>query len=133
MIATRSREVYLSLMTATRLVRVLTILAMLLAPLGMVGEHAAMAMPAAAAAGAHHASNMDQAGHCSEGSGQSEDEKAPASDCLIDCAIACSAIPAIGTQMAGHPPALAIIQPLSLVNRITGLHPESDPPPPRFA
>lgn len=133
MIATRSREVYLRGMTAARLVRLLTLLALLLAPLTMVGEHAAMAMPATPATSAHHEGSAAEAGHCAGMGGQSEDEKAPDRDCLIDCAIACSAIPAVGSGMTDQPIRVAIAQPLPLVGRMSGLHPESDPPPPRIA
>jgi putative hemolysin len=132
MIATRSGEVYLRGIMAARLIRLLTMFALLLAPLTMVGEHAAMAMPAAQDASAHHAAPADQAGHCAKMGGQSEDETTPDSDCLIACAIACSAIPAVGSHMADRPLPVALAQPLSLVGRISGLHPESDPPPPRI-
>lgn len=133
MIASLSFEVYLRGMTAARLIRLLTILALLLAPLGMIGEHAAMAMTAPEAS-AHHAGDAAQAGHCAGMTGQSEDEKkAPDRDCLIDCAIACSAIPAVGNMMGDQPMPAALAQPRPLAGRMSGLHPESDPPPPRIA
>lgn len=133
MIASRARAPYLSGMTAARLVRLLTIFAVLLAPLSMVGERAAMAMPAGPEASAHHSAGPSRAGHCAEMSGQSEDEKAPDTQCLIDCAIACSAIPAGGSQMADQSMPVVMVQPQPLVGRLSGLHPESDPPPPRIA
>ena len=133
MIASRARDVYLRVMTATHLIRLLTIFALLLAPPSIVGEHAAMARPAAPAASAHHAGESDQAGHCAEMSGPLEDEKAPATDCLIDCVIACSTIPAVASQMADQPPPVGLVQPMPLAGRISGLNPEWDPPPPRIA
>ncbi|HEX8444751.1 MAG TPA: hypothetical protein VF631_14000 [Allosphingosinicella sp.] len=134
MIVTRPAENYLHTMVARRLVRILTMLALLLAPLSMVSEHAAMAMPAPTAS-AHHEQAAGQSAHCAEMAGQTqtEDQDSRSGDCLIDCAIACSAIPPLANIVADHtlPPALA--QPLPLVSRIAGLHPESDDPPPRTA
>ena len=129
-IATRSRTAYLPRMVARRLVRFLTMLALLLAPLGMVGQHAAMAIPGTAQAAEHYAENAD---HCAGMSSESEDEGSPNTGCLVDCAVACSAIPALGSEIADQPIALALAQRLALISRVTGLHPESDPPPPRIA
>lgn len=116
-----------------RLVRFLTILAMLFASLGMVSEHAATAVPAAAGAAAHHAESAAPAAHCADTSAQPGDESDRARDCLIDCAIACSAVPAFIGGIALHEPLAAMIEPQPLVRGLRGLHPESDPPPPRNA
>lgn len=140
MIATSSSRSYLRTMTAARLVRLLTIFAMLLAPLGMIGGHAAMATPIASGSMAehhvqpadHHAAGSNEAEPCDDMGGQSEDERSSGDDCLVDCAITCSAIPAAGAMMA-QPATFLVAQPHSLVAVITGRHPESDPPPPRVA
>lgn len=116
-----------------RLVRFLTILAMLFAPLGMVGEHAAMAMPAAADAPAHHAESAAPAAHCADMTAQAGDESDLGKDCMTDCAIACSAVPAFVGGIALHEPLAAMIEPQPLARGLRGLHPESDPPPPRNA
>ena len=133
MIATTAREAYLRGMTAAHLIRLLIVLALLLAPMTMVGEHSAMAMPPAPEASAHHPGDSSEGAHCDEMTGQPLKEKTPDSECLIDCAIACSAIPAVAGQMADQPLAIDLAQPLPLVARISGLHPESDLPPPRTA
>lgn len=134
MIASASTEAYLRPMVARRLVRILTMLALLFAPLSMIGGYAAMAMPAAAAAASHNEQADDQSAHCAEMAGQSEeDDGTSPGDCLTDCAVACSAIPALGSAMADQPMAPAMAQPLALVGRIRGLHPESADPPPRIA
>ena len=136
MIASLSLEAYLRAMVARRLVRILTMLALLLAPVSMIGGHAAMAMPAPAEASAsHHDPAASQSAHCAEMAGQSEDDDDGSSpgDCMTDCAVACSAIPPLGSAMADRPMAPAMGQPLLLVGRIDGLHPESADPPPRIA
>jgi putative hemolysin len=123
-------------MAARHLVRVLTMLALLFAPLSMIGEHAAMAMPAAAeASSSHHVVASDQSAHCAEmgGKSQNNDGGSPPTDCLVDCAVACSAIPALGSAMVDQLMMPAMAQPLPLVGRVRGLHPESADPPPRTA
>jgi hypothetical protein len=110
-------------------------LALLLAPLSMVSEHAAMAMPAMATTAPHHQQADNQPAHCADMAGETQDKEqgSPARDCLIDCAVACSAIPPLNNVVAlqALPPAMA--QPLPLLSSIAGLHPESDDPPPRLA
>lgn len=135
MIATLFPQNYLRTMVARRLVRILTVLALLLAPLSMVGEHAAMAMPATAAPPSHHEQAADQSAHCSEMAGdtQDEDKGSSSGDCQTDCAVACSAIAPLGNAVADQLVVPAIARPLALVSRIAGLHPESDDPPPRTA
>ena len=132
-LASFRNAVYLRGMTAARLIRLLTILALLLAPLSMVDKRAAMAMPSAPAAAMHHAGSADRPAHCPDMAGSSQDETAPDRDCLVDCAISCSAIPAAGSAMVNQPMATSVAQPLPLLGLVSGLHPESDPPPPRFA
>lgn len=116
-------------MSLTRLVRILTILAMLVAPLGMMGGHAAMAMPVPAQPAMDHMAAMSTAGHCADMDKQSEDQRGSG----IDCMIACSALPSAESEIAAHPLAATVVQPIPLVEGLSGLHPESDPPPPRFA
>ena len=136
MIATRTYEPYLRAMVMRRLVRILTMLALLLAPLSMIGGHAAMAMPAEASASSSHLEGAGEPSeHCAEMSGQTEDEgrSSPVGDCLVDCAVACSALPSLGSAMADQAMAPAMAQQLPLESRVRGLHPESDDPPPRNA
>ncbi len=109
---------YFADMLATRLLRIMVMLAMLLAPAGMLGSHAAMATPTETSAAAmdpcdtqKHAPDKDQA--------------------MIDCAIACSAMPA--TADAARPQRLLISPEYRLA---TTLHsegrrpPAATPPPP---
>lgn len=120
-------------MMAMRLVRFLTIFAVLLAPLTMAGGHAAMAMPPAAKAVTHHSEHGMSAGHCAGMSGQSDDPSDRPSGPSIDCMIACSCLPAAGTGIGEHATPVAMVEPPLFSAGLSGLHPESDPPPPRFA
>jgi hypothetical protein len=110
-------------------------LALLLAPLGMKSGNAAMAMPVAAGAAMHHEQAASPSAHCAEMAGESRDDDGGSdpADCLTDCALACSAVPPLGSAIADRPMAPAIAQPLLLIGRVRGLHPESADPPPRTA
>jgi hypothetical protein len=121
-------------MLATRLLRFLIALAMLLAPISMMGTHAAMAMPSPApAAMADHGTAEATAGHCAEmpAPGEQAPDQAPAKS--IDCMIACSCVPpAIGD--IAEPAALpALAQRPALALPLHGLNPKAEPRPPRFS
>jgi hypothetical protein len=110
-------------------------LALLFAPLSMIGGHAAMAMPAAPAAASHHEQSADASVHCAEAGESARDETrgSEEGDCLTDCAVTCSAIPALGSAMTQPPMPPALARPLALAGLVRGLHPESADPPPRTA
>ena len=120
LIAEWLRFAYFRAMRFTRLFQILALFALLLAPAGMLGSHAAMAMPHGAAAGA-----MD---HCA-------DQRAPAEEdrqAMADCAIACTAMPAdeplFGREQMVASPAL-LIGPIPVFD---GSAPELVTPPPRL-
>lgn len=117
-------------MPLTRLLRILTLIAVIFAPLSMAGGHAAMAMPAAPAAMSDHMGAMP-AGHCADMEGK-QDKNGPSAP-SIDCMIACSAMPAADFEVEVHPLTAAFIEPARLVSALHGLSPESDPPPPRIS
>jgi hypothetical protein len=135
MIASRSRQPYAPAMAPRRLFRLLAMLALLLAPLGMRSGDSAMAMPVAADAAMDLEQASSPSAHCAEMASESRDDDGGSSsgDCLTDCAVACSAIPALGSALAERPMAPAIAQPLLRAGRVRGLHPESADPPPRTA
>jgi hypothetical protein len=109
---------------ARHLLRLLTLVALLVAPLGMLGGHAAMAAPKASA----------ESGHCSELGGmehEAPDESPPAKS--IDCAMVCSCVPPAAAPL-DEPPSL--LQPPTAARHRTlalGPNPEADPPPPRLS
>ena len=112
---------YFKQMNLGRLFQLLVLLALLLAPAGMLGSHAAMAMPHQAAASA-----LD---HCTK-------EQAPSGtdrQAMLDCALACTAMPAAAPQIAR---AVPVLQPLPVSvpeAPIAGHRPEAATPPPRFS
>jgi hypothetical protein len=104
-------------MSATRLLQCLTCLALLLAPLSMIGAAPAMAR------------SVPAAGHCAD---MERPSKTPPS-APIDCMIACAGLPAQGCTIAVRPAVPAIAEPQPLASRLHGLHPEAATPPPRRA
>jgi len=112
-------------MVTARLLQLLALLAMVLAPLGMMSTHAAMAAPAPVA-NVHHGSGTD---HCA---GLDQPARPKPVSC-IDCIMVCAGLPAAQSDVAAHPLATAVLPRLPLEQRVNGLHPESEPPPPRIA
>ena len=108
-------------MRFTRLFQILALFALLLAPAGMLGSHAAMAMPHAAAAG-----KMD---HCA-------DQQAPAQEdrqAMLDCAIACTAMPADQPSFALEQMAVSPVLLMGPIPFFDGSSPELATPPPRLS
>jgi hypothetical protein len=98
----------------------LALLAVLIAPAGMLGSHAAMAMPAQPSA----------SGHCSEQKQHDDDQQRQA---MIDCAIACTALPSHQPTPAeiGIEPAVGHIASLTMF--LDGTAPDAATPPPRHS
>ena len=109
------------------LLRLFVLAALLLAPLGMVGSHAAMAAP-------HAAADQAVSGHCAEMGGsqdQAPADQAPGKS--IDCMIACACVPTPGVQLADPPLPVAAPESAMIVSLAGGLNPAADPPPPRLS
>lgn len=110
-------------MTIRRVSFLALLLALMLAPLGRMGMAEAAAMP-------HHAPEMAMAGHCA-------DMPSPAPEksdkMAIDCAIACAGVAAMEVAVPlPITPARVAPRPLAPTT-FAGIHPEADPPPPRFS
>lgn len=106
-------------MSASRLLRWLTLIALLLAPLGMIGGAPAMAH-----------SRPAQAGHCAEKEKPAEAPLSAPVDCMIACA---GSLPAQAVALAAQPRPGRAVEPEPLAFRLDGLHPEAATPPPRFS
>src|SRR5687767_9191870 len=94
MIARVPLKAYLSPMIANRLMLILAMLAMMVAPLSMSGGSA---MAASLPESSLQQQSVDQASHCDEMAGENQGNTgggSSQSDCLSDCAMACSAIAA---------------------------------------
>ena len=135
MIATRSRALYFARMVARPLTRIVAMLALLLASLGMVGGPAA-ANPAVASTASHHERVANPAAHCAEkgveGQGQNDDSPL-AGDCVSDCALGCAAIPAPDGRMTDATVVPANLPPRVLADPLHGKSLGSLDPPPRTA
>jgi hypothetical protein len=135
MIAGQSRGAYLMAMVARRLLPFFAMLAIVFAPLSMVGGPAAMAQSSMPGGSSHHEQAAGDSAHCAEMSGdvQKEDDSSSEENCLSECAVTCSAIPSQSNLVAGSALLPAVAHPLPLVDRMHGLSPESADPPPRTA
>jgi hypothetical protein len=127
-IASKGLRAYGPGMAALRLLRILTLAALLLAPFGMLGNHASAARTTMAVPSGHHVAAMS-AEHCAD-TGQPAKDRPSSS---IDCMMACSAIAGIESELAEHPLPAAAPPEAMAPKAIHGLNPEADPPPPRLA
>ena len=105
-------------MPATLFVRWLTLIALLLAPLAMIGGVPAMAHDRMAVAGPH-------------GDMGSPAEAPPAAP--VDCMLACAGLPAQGAAVTLHRAVPTMREPLALSAHLSGLQPEAATPPPRIS
>ncbi len=108
-------------MRLARLFHFLALLALLLAPAGMLGSHAAMAMPHQPAASAM--------GHCAEKDAPSDQDRQQ----MLDCAIACTAMPSFAPLLAPEATCLRAAPVSSSIQLFEGTTPEAATPPPRFS
>jgi hypothetical protein len=102
-------------MSAPRLLRWLTLVALFLAPLGMIGASPAIGH-----------GRVAEAGHCDDGGGAPAGTPAP-----VDCMIACAGLPVPATAAAHRARTSAGSEPPALAAHLSGLQPEAATPPPR--
>ena len=111
-----------------QLIRLLTLIALLFASIGMMSAHASAAAPA-------NGPDTAMAGHCAEmsGSGQETPKDRPTNK-SIDCLIACACVPARNADSLDPQPIFVSALPIVLLSLVPdGLNPAADPPPPRFS
>lgn len=135
MIATRIRAAYLASMVAGPLMRIVAMLALLFASLGMVAG-SAVANPGAATMAPHHERKADPAVHCAEtgAEGRGQTNESPlAGDCISDCALGCAAIPAPDSRMTDPTVGPAAMPPRVLADPLHGKSLGLADPPPRTA
>lgn len=107
----------------------LVALALMLTPLSMIGDGGAMAHKAAIAHKADMASAADA--HCAGSEQQDEDQEG--SKAMLDCMSICSAIAGSASASFRPQPLFASSPEVFPVPFHVGIHPESDPPPPRLS
>lgn len=108
-------------MSLFRLLPLLAMLALVASPFGRMAAAEAMVAPH------HQAAAM--AGHCPDMPAQ-DDGAAPQA---IDCMIACAAMAGADAPAFGEPQAMPAAEAHFAPPVSAGLHPESEPPPPRFS
>ena len=114
---------YLPRMAASRVLRFLIMLAVVVMPFGMLGGASAEAM-------GHQGSMTMAAGHCA---GMPVQEKKAETPPCCDCMIACAAIHSRDAWIEHVAPPPMAAQPAAMQPAIHGLHPEAATPPPRIA
>ena len=134
-VASPSARAYLAPVSLRRILSLLLLVGLVLAPLGMFGGSPAMAMSGHAMSAQSHDAQSVGAAPChskkrQQGDGKAPDSKQVPGNC---CVMMCSAIPAMSGQLAEHLAPQQILQPLPPASRPHGLKPEADPPPPRFS
>lgn len=131
-VATRPSEAYLAPVSFRRILSLLLLVGLVLAPLSMMGAAPAMAMDGKAMAGMSHeaASTPPCHGKRPQRGDHAPDTKQLPGNC---CVMMCVAIPAVGGQLAAHMMPPQIRQALPPARGPHGLEPEADPPPPRFS
>jgi hypothetical protein len=121
------RGAYLAIMPAPRILRILTLLAVLLMPFGMIGPASpVMAM-------SHHDGRAMTVDHCAGSAGMGKPRKEDPPGHTPGCMVTCAAIPSAGVDLQPHAMAPSAVAPHALAPRVRGLHPEAAIPPPRFA
>ena len=111
-----------ALVTARRLLPLLTLLALIVAPFGRVAAAEAMMT-------SHQPAAMS--GHCQDMPAPEPADRTGKSS--IDCLVACAAISTAETFVLGAKAVAASPQDGLLLPVFAGLHPEAEPPPPRFS
>ncbi|HEY0129814.1 MAG TPA: hypothetical protein VGB57_00300 [Allosphingosinicella sp.] len=106
-------------MSATRLLRWLTLFALLVAPLAMIGGSPATAHVAAVLGG-----------HCAETEKPVEAPPSAPVDCMIACA---GCLPTQAGTLAVRPRLEPAARPGPIDFRLSGLNPEAATPPPRIS
>jgi hypothetical protein len=107
-------------MSRRRLVQLLVLAALVLAPFGRLGL--AQATP-------HHAP-MAMNAHCA---GQPMPDQGKSHRMAVDCMIACAAMAAAATPFMPPPPARRAVPSATPASLLAGIRPQADPPPPRQA
>jgi len=118
-------------MLLKHLLRLLTLFALLVAPLAMLDGNAAVAAPQRADAGAISTHCAEMAG--SHDQSPAEHEPAKSAECMTDCMMLCSAMVSASSRLAeplapSPMAAAALRSPL-----VRGLAPQAEPRPPRFS
>lgn len=133
-VATRARGAYLAPVSLRRILSLLLLVSLALAPLSMIGGSAAMATGGQAMTGMSHEQDATGTPPCHGNQQQSDDDATDTKQLPGNCCVMmCVAIPAVGGQLAEQLLQAQIRQPLPPARGPHGLEPEAEPPPPRLS
>ena len=117
-------------MTPRFLLQLVLLIALLVAPISMLGGGTAMAMPGVGMSGQQHSMTTD-VGHCADVSERNEDEQDRSAD--LDCRTTCSGVLAQTPVLRGSLTVASVPQNMAIAAAEPGLNPAAEPPPPRFS
>lgn len=133
-VVTRTSGPYLALVSFRRILSLLLLVGLVLAPMSMMSGAPAMAMDGKAIAGMSHERLTTDTPPCHGKQSQSDDNSPDTKQAPTNCCVMmCAAIPAAGGQPTAHVLPLQVRQALPPARAPHGLEPEADPPPPRFS
>lgn len=118
-------------MHLNRLLSFLAAFAMLVAPLGMVCDSAAMAAPPAHPDMAAHATMATD--HCADENAAPHKSSKDAPSPNLHCMMACAALPPLAGAVAAEPKLAAARPDFAVPAFGIGLDPEAETPPPRIS
>jgi hypothetical protein len=113
-----------------RLIQLVLLIALLFAPMCMMGSGAAWAIPEVAGSGEQHA-RAATPGHCAEIGEQPEGEQDESAD--LDCRTTCSGVLAQMPVLRGTFPIVSMPQNVAIAAAQPGLNPAAELPPPRLS
>lgn len=116
-------------MLLRRLLLALTLFALLLAPVAMMGDHAAMAAPAPVAAEQSHEMMTAGSGHCADSQRPVGGDVGPA----VDCMVACACVPSFAAPVTEPPTVPQMAPTVASIDAVAGLNAQAEPPPPRLS
>jgi hypothetical protein len=119
-----------SRMLARPFLQLVLLIALLLAPVCMLGGGAAMATPAVGMSSQTHAMTAD-AGHCAELGERRHDKQDRSAD--LDCRTTCSGVLTQGPVLRVSLVIASMPQNMALAAAEPGLNPAAEPPPPRLS
>lgn len=117
-------------MTPRLLLQLVLLIALLVAPISMLGGGTAVAMPGVGMSGQQHAMTAEL-GHCADLVEQGEDDQDRSAD--LDCRTTCSGVLAQTPVLRGSFAVASVPQNVAIAAAEPGLNPAADPPPPRLS
>lgn len=117
-------------MPVRRILQFFLLIAVVVAPVCMMGRGAATAMPSGMNTGEHHAVTAD-AGHCADVRGSQDDDRDRRGD--VDCMMVCAGIISPAATVGQSQAVESVPRNLAAASTAHGLNLGAEPPPPRLS